>query len=45
MVGPRVNTFEQISSDDHQMSVAEEGRGGIVPMSGIGDTYVPMPHG
>ena len=31
-LGPQVNRFEQVSSDDHQMSVAR-GRG---PMSGVG---------
>ena len=35
-VGPQVNNFEQVSSDDHQMSVA------VGPMSGIGG--VPMSH-
>ena len=31
-VGPQLNKFEQVSSDDHQMSVAGEG---ISPMSGV----------
>ena len=31
-VGPQINKFEEVSSDDHQMSVAVEGEG---PMSGI----------
>ena len=31
-VGPQANKFEQVSSDDHQMSAAGEGVG---PMSGI----------
>ena len=34
-VGPQVNKFEQVSSDDHQMSVVGEG-----PMSGNG--WIPM---
>ena len=41
-VGPQVNKYEQVSSDDHQMSVdvwyrVELGVEGVGPMSGIGD--------
>ena len=36
-VGPQVNNFEQVSSDDHKMSVAgRRGGGGVCSMSGIG---------
>ena len=44
---PQVNKFEQVSSDDHQMSVAGEGVG---PMSGIqgqcimGDGHMGTPN-
>ena len=33
-VGPQVNKFEQVSSDDHQLSVA--GGGGHIPRSDVG---------
>ena len=33
-VCPQVNNFEQVSSDDHQMSVAGKGVGVPSPMSG-----------
>ena len=38
MLGPRVNKFEQVFSDDHQMSVAGDGVGIQDPyhMSGCG---------
>ena len=34
--GPQVNKFEQVSSDDHQMSLAGTGLGWGDPMSGGG---------
>ena len=33
-VGPQVNKFEQVSSDDHQMSVVRVGRGWVCPAEG-----------
>ena len=33
-VGPQVNKFEQVSSDDHQMSVVRVGRGWVIPGEG-----------
>ena len=52
-VGPQVNKFEQVTSDDHQMSVVGLGVGPmsgiwlVGPISGIkgGVTHVLMHHG
>ena len=41
--GPEVNKFEQVSSDDHQMSVEGEGVG--TQVSCPGGTHVPVHHG
>ena len=38
-VGPQVNKFEQVSSDDHQMSVVERWRGRSQVWWGRGQSY------